>query len=280
VPAEYPVDVLPNAAKLIEALKAEGYADLRDVPADRLTSGTHQRIRRAAVSGEPEQDPSAGEKLAALGYPRYFLDFETVMPAVPVWANTRPYRHVPIQWSCHRVDDDGKLTHRRFLATDGADPRRRFAESLIEAVETNGPVFAYNAAFEGRQLSELAELFADLAADLLAIRARLFDLWPFTKAHYCHPAMKGSWSLKAVVSTVAPDLDYANLDHVQSGDMVEAIYFEMVDPGTAVERRMELQTALLRYCERDTLALVRLVEHFGRDPCPATERAVRSTTDE
>ena len=61
---------------------------------------------------------------------------------------------------------------------------------------------------------------------------RLFDLLPFAREHYYHPAMMGSWSIKRVLPTIAPDLDYANLDDVQSGDMVEPVYFEMIDPAT------------------------------------------------
>jgi len=92
---------------------------------------------------------------------------------------------------------------------------------------------------------------------------RLVDLLPITRDHYYHPAMKGSWSLKDVLPTVAPDLDYANLDGaVQSGGDVEPAYAEILDPATDDVRRSELETALVTYCERDTLALVRLVEFF------------------
>lgn len=75
--------------------------------------------------------------------------------------------------------------------------------------------------------------------------------------------MMGSWSIKAVLPTIAPELDYANLDDVQSGDMVEPVYFEMIDPATSAERREALECALLTYCERDTLAMVRLAEFLG-----------------
>ena len=80
--------------------------------------------------------------------------------------------------------------------------------------------------------------------------------------------MMGSWSIKRVLPTIAPDLDYANLDDVQSGDMVEPVYFEMIDPATPAERRKVLENALLTYCERDTLAMVRLAEFFADADSP------------
>jgi len=112
VEAEFPVEILPNSGKFVAALRAEGYADLRDVPEDRLASDTHRRIWRATVSGRPEFDSNAARKLAGLGFPCFFLDFESVMPPVPLWAGTRPYETTPMQWSCHRQDDVGQLTHR------------------------------------------------------------------------------------------------------------------------------------------------------------------------
>ena len=96
---------------------------------------------------------------------------------------------------------------------------------------------------------------------------RLFDLLPLAREHYYHPAMMGSWSIKRVLPTIAPDLDYGNLESVQSGDMVEPVYFEMVDAATTAERKAELTEALLTYCERDTLAMVRVAEFLPARPC-------------
>jgi hypothetical protein len=47
--------------------------------------------------------------------------------------------------------------------------------------------------------------------------------------------------------TIAPELDYDNLDQVQSGDRVEPVYFEMIDPVTSAQWRQALERALLTY---------------------------------
>ena len=245
-------------------LRAEGFDDLRDVPVDRLSRDDHLRIWRASTSGEAALTPGAAAKLAAIPWPRYFLDFETVGPAVPLWPGTRPYQKIPMQWSCHRQDADGTLAQLpAFLDTVGDDPQRAFAERLVAAIGDTGTIMVYNASFERGVILALADTFPDLAPALQAMAARLFDLLPFAREHYYHPAMMGSWSIKCLLPTIAPDLDYANLDGVQSGDMVEPVYFEMIDRATSVERRKVLENALLRYCERDTLAMVRLTEFFG-----------------
>ena len=88
--------------------------------------------------------------------------------------------------------------------------------------------------------------------------------------------MMGSWSIKRVLPTIAPDLDYANLDDVQSGDMVEPVYFEMIEAQTADARRESIAKALLAYCALDTLAMVRLADFLARSD-PSRLNAERST---
>ncbi len=72
--------------------------------------------------------------------------------------------------------------------------------------------------------------------------------------------MQGSFSIKAVLPTVAPDLAYGNLEFVQDGGMAQQAWLEAVSNGTSEQRRVELRQGLLDYCERDTLAMVRLAD--------------------
>jgi hypothetical protein len=87
---------------------------------------------------------------------------------------------------------------------------------------------------------------------------RLVDLRPLAERSYYHPAMLGSWSIKSVVPTIAPDLDYAKLGEVQDGSQAGIAYLEAVDPLTTAERRQAIDAALRAYCATDTLAMVRL----------------------
>ena len=263
---KYPVASLPHGGQRIASLLAEGYLDVRDVPPERLASPRHQRIQRVALSETAELDPIVGETLSNLSYPRYYLDFESIQFAVPIWAGTRPYQQLVFQWSCHIEREPGQLEHADYLGDSGQDPRRAFAERLIATLGEHGPVFVYNQGFEGACLRQLAEVFPDLATSLLAIRERLVDLLPLARNHYYHPDMQGSWSIKAVLPTVAPDLAYENLA-VQHGGMAQQAYLELIEPGITPERRDELRQGLLAYCGLDTLALVRLAWYFeGRPP--------------
>ncbi len=257
----FPVEILPYGKKMVEQLRAEGYRDLRDVPEEKLSNPKHIRVHRVTKSGQAELDQEAIDAVRELPYPRYYLDFETIAFSVPVWAGTGPYKQLPFQWSCHIENSDGVLTHKEFLDISGGDPRRAFAETLIEAIGTSGPIVVYNAPFEGSRMKELAEAFPDLAAQLLAGVNRLFDLLPLARNHYYHPAMKGSWSIKAVLPTIAPELDYSNLT-VSHGGMAQDAYLDLIGHEMSAGDKEGLRKALLAYCEQDTLAMIRVISRW------------------
>ena len=263
--SEYPVRILPRGGKLVESLIAEGYTDLRDVPGERLTKEPHKRVWRATTSGKVELLQDAAASLSELPFPRFYLDFETVQFPVPIWVGTRPYEQLPFQWSCHIETADGCLTHREFLDTGGTAPMRAFAESLIATLGHSGPVLVYSS-FERTQLKALIERYPDLAASLAHIVGRLFDLLPVTQAAYYHPEMKGSWSMKAVLPTIAPELDYGALGEVQHGGAAQAAYRELIHPAISPERKEVLTRDLKAYCAQDTLGLVRIARYLeGRN---------------
>jgi hypothetical protein len=77
------------------------------------------------------------------------------------------------------------------------------------------------------------------------------------KAHFYHPAMEGSFSIKKVLPVVAPDLDYAKLDEVQEGTGAPVAYIEAaLDRTTAPDRKLQLGQTLRIYCRQDTWAMV------------------------
>jgi hypothetical protein len=110
-------------------------------------------------------------------------------------------------------------------------------------------------------MRELGECFPDLIPRLHATIGRIVDLLPIARVHYYHPEMHGSWSLKAVLPTIAPELAYEHLE-VAHGGMAQEAFREMIHPDTSAERRAALRRALLEYCERDTMALVCLAYYF------------------
>jgi hypothetical protein len=90
----------------------------------------------------------------------------------------------------------------------------------------------------------------------------LYDLHPVVKANYYHPDMLGSWSIKAVMPTINPDMDYAKLEGIKEGTAASDGFLEAINPETDMIRKMELEEQLLRYCKFDTEAMVEIVRFF------------------
>ena len=256
----YPVQSLGGDRELLGSLVTAGYRDLREVPAEGLTRADHQRIQAVTRSGVPQLDPAVGDFVRGLEFPRYFLDFETIGPAVPLFPGTRPYEALPFQFSCHLVAADGRTEHRRFLNLSGADPSRGCAEALLAALDEAGPVLVYTG-YEQRVIAALAVRFPDLSPRLGLVGARVVDLHPVTRRHFYHPAMQGSWSLKRILPVLAPDLSYG-AGELQDGNAASAAWFEARRPETTAERRAVLAAELTRYCALDTEGLLRLSRYL------------------
>lgn len=261
---EYPIVWLPRfpSAK-VEKLAKQGIDDLRNVP-DELLNDQQLRVKMHTLANTVFFDAAgAASDLAVHPLPAYFLDFETIQFAVPVWKGTRPYQQMVFQFSLHRLDASGQLEHTEFLDLSGSDPSESFAQSLIAACSGQGPVFVYNAGFEMARIRELAERFPSLSQPLLAINDRVVDLLPVARKRYYHPSQQGSWSIKKVLPAVVPELRYDTLDGVQDGGMAMDAFLEGIHPDTTPERKTQIKQQLLAYCKLDTYAMVRLWQVFS-----------------
>src|SRR5690606_29862980 len=263
---QFPVAWLPRVqAKALKAHLADpSVIDLRQVP-DELLNERQLRVKAQTLQDAVFFDVrAASAELLKRPMPALFLDFETVMFTVPIWAGTRPFQQIPFQFSAHILHKNGRLSHEEFIDLTGKDPSRPFAEALLRACGEQGTIYVYNASFEEKRIEELAQRFRDLARPLKALLDRIVDLRPIAESNYYHPAQKGSWSIKAVAPTIAPDLDYANLDGIAHGGAAAAAYGKAIDPGTSAGHRQEIEAQLRRYCARDTEALVRFWQMIRR----------------
>ncbi len=261
---EYPLRSLPHVShQLMDALTAEGIEDIRDIPDGRLSSATQEWVRRVTIAGEPELKPEAAE-VDEYGYPRYYLDFETIQFVVPIWEGTRPYEALPFQWSCHIELASGEFRHEEYVDTIGNPPMRICAESLLRVVGKEGPVFAYGS-YEKTVLNALVARYPDFAEDLHKLIERLVNLLPIVRKTYYHPDMLGSWSIKNVLPMVAPHLDYGSLGEVQDGNAAGTAYLRIINPDTDAAERQRLVRELLDYCKLDTLGLVELMRYLASD---------------
>lgn len=199
--------------------------------------------------------------LSNLSYPIYHLDFESYQQAIPEWPGVNSFMNIPFQYSLHIEQENGDVEHREFLAIEGGDPRYKLAKNLIHDIPEDVTVLTYNMSFEKGIIKNLAELFPLLADHLMAINENVKDLMlPFKKKQYYSPAMKGRYSIKYVLPALVPEMTsaYKELDGIHNGMDAMTIFPKLVEMED--EERLKNRTALLKYCELDTLAMVRILE--------------------
>ena len=253
-----------NEINVNEKLKlyVEGIVSLEDLLKEDISNEAKQHIEYELYDKEDYIDKkSIKEFLNTLSEPLYFLDFETFALPIPKYDGTRPYQQVPFQYSLHYIEE-GKLYHKEFLAESGVDPRKLIAESLVRDIPKNVPVLAYYMSFEKGRIKELAETFPDLKDHLMSIHDNIKDLIvPFKNRSYYAKGMHGSASIKYVLPAMFPNdesLNYKNLELVHNGDEAMNIYARLGE--YPKEEQEYIRERLLKYCELDTYAMVKIYE--------------------
>ena len=256
------ISQLPRISeKLLQRLEEIGVNDILEIPADfSELNEIQQRVRDCVVNGTLYLDKEIKNELGKLIYPIHFLDFETFNPALPLYIGTGPYEVIPFQWSDHILNKDGTLYHEEFLHDGTGDPRPAFAEKLVNTLGKSGSIVVYSG-YEAGRIKALAEALPQFSDDFLAILPRIFDLLTQVRNHCYHPEFHGSFSIKSVLPALVPGMNYKDLE-INEGGLASLAYFEIISPQITSDRWNELRTNLLKYCERDTEAMVRLVERL------------------
>lgn len=261
-------DIYRLSAKTKSQLYAQGLVDYASLEGNSLIKGALQK--RQIDFGLHDRGVYVDKKaitkfLATLSFPLYFLDFETFMPVIPKYVGTKPYAQIPFQYSLHYVEsEDGEIKHKEFLAQAGSNPLRPIAESLCRDIPADACVAVFNKSMECGRLQDLAKFFPDLSDHLLAINTNIVDFWvPFRSGWYYNKEMGGSFSIKSVLPALFPNdpnLDYHNLEGIHhGGEAMEAFpAMENMSPEELAETRKNL----LKYCELDTYALVKIWQKF------------------
>jgi predicted RecB family nuclease len=261
------VGYLPRIqASAIEELEEIGVESIRDIPNDFPLNERQRRACTSVQTGEPWFSKELRKELSGLKYPLFFMDFETVNPAIPRFPGMRPYDQVPFQWSVHVLREPGaEPEHYEFLATNTNDPRREFVASLCSVLGGSGSILVYSA-FESQRLSDLAAWLPEFAGRTKKIQRRLWDLLPVVRNHVYHPKFAGSFSIKKVLPALVPTMTYKGME-VADGTDAGLAWELLIRGGLDQTERDRIKKALLDYCGQDTLAMVRLLEKLRPSCC-------------
>lgn len=252
--------------KTVEKLIASNILTIHEIPDNFPLTDNQKRVVQCVKCGEMHIDPALKAKLSAIRWPAFYLDFETMMTAIPLWSDVAPYDQIPIQYSLHICESSGKiLTHKEYLADPHRDCRRKLAEQLISDLRGEGSIITYSS-FEKTTILKLSKTFSDISNELQTLIDRIVDLEQCIKC-VNHPKFCGRTSIKITLPVLVPDLSYEGLE-IANGD-VALVTFAMMAQGKLDDHEMERKrTALLEYCKMDTMAMVRLHEkliHLSSD---------------
>ena len=241
-----------------------GITSIADLPPKEKLNFTQRRQLKAMAENRVIVEPTLARQLQPFTVPGRvgFLDFETIIRAIPVWPGMAPWQQAAAQFSYHERQPDGSYTHAAFLAEGPQDARPPLAAAMVRATANAERVVMYTA-FEKTRIRELQQAVPALAAELAALEAKLIDLFPVMKNCVYHPDFKGSFSLKAILTPLVPELTYNDLVIVDGRvASVEIARLLFVADKIPRRERDRVRQDLLTYCERDTWAMVRLLEEL------------------
>lgn len=270
-----PIEIIPRIGKkLANEWNAKDIYDLRHLPRDALKNVVHQQIQEAHINNKTWLSLELLHKVRSYGWPRYFMDFETVQQGVPLISGTKPYQAIPFQWSVHvwnSPDEVLKLEDgKSFLEFLGPNMFHNFLESLISVLGKEGPIFVHNKPTERGVLEYLAarEDCQDLVEQIAPIIARLEDTLELVRGGFYDPAMgldvRGSlYSIKNIVKAIPTSVNYKEEgSEVGSGTDAQIAWYVCTDPKTTEQEKKRWEKSLIEYCAKDTLAVVDLLKHL------------------
>lgn len=256
-------DIPRLSQKKVDELTDLGVFRVEEIPQTFALTEIQARVRNAVVSGQPWIGPNLKQSLQAIRWPAHYLDFETVMTALPLYPEIAPYTQIPTQYSVHTCKSVGDVdSHSEYLADPKRDSRRELAEQLLADLQGEGSIISYSS-FEKTTINGLATLFPDLADDLGSLVQRIVDLEAVIRGNYYHPSFGGKTSVKVTLPAIVPEMSYATLN-IGDGDSAVAVFAGMA-LGRYTDQEMDsLKRDLLVYCAQDTLAMVKLHERLAK----------------
>jgi CRISPR/Cas system-associated exonuclease Cas4 (RecB family) len=255
---EYHIFDLPRLSQLVfEKLAENKIYEVKDVPEDTELTQMQKIVKDCVVNDKIFISPNLKTELDKIIFPAYYLDFESVMTIYPLYNNIAPHSQILTQYSIHKCDKTDNITdHFEYIADHTQDCRKIIAKKLIEILGTTGSIITYSS-FEKQIIEKLIPICPEFTEQLKAITARIIDLEEILRLNYYDRRFHGRTSIKKVLPVMIPKMNYNELEIGEGGVALSA--FAYMAMGLYTEEQIkETKQNLLKYCEQDTLALVKM----------------------
>ena len=250
------IDEIPRLSTKRKAeLRSKNIVEIRKIPLNFPLNKLQRIARRAVIDDRELVHRKNLATITELETPIRHLDFETFPTPIPRFANTSPYNSIPFLFSVHTECEDSDPIHTDYLHVGNDDPRNQLVEELISSLGESGAICTYST-YEHTVINALIRWIPSRTEELESIKDRFFDLCSLIKKSFYHPDFRGSFSLKAVFPVLCPDSGYDDLD-IADGQLAAVEYLNALKT-EELDHRTKVFRNLRDYCERDTLAMVKV----------------------
>lgn len=198
--------------------------------------------------------------ISTFNYPLAFIDFEVMMPAVPLFTGHKAYQQLPFLYSMHhKQSNKAELLHTAYIAPTGVDPTLAFVQDLIQHTTPFNTLVVYDTGLEHNVLNWCKTAFPQYATQIMAIKNKMVDMKTiFDNRWYYHKKMQGSLKLKNLAEVLLVPNPYT-LCNIQTGAEALTMY-EDLQTETDMFKIVEMQETLVSYCTADSLAVAMLYD--------------------
>lgn len=251
----------PGADK-IGQLENLGIKKLIDIPEDFKLDVKQQRQVQATKNNDVLVNKDLiKEFLDKLEFPLYFLDYETLSSVIPLFDGLGPYKQLPFQYSLHKLErPDSQPEHFEYLHKNDENPVNDLTRALKTQIGVSGTVLVWYEGFEKSCNELMGKVSREHEQFYNQLNDRIIDLMvPFSTGAYAHKDFYGSASIKKVLPVLIPELSYKDLD-IHAGGAAQRLWMDVALHGKRQDEKEKIFADLLKYCELDTLAMVRIYQ--------------------
>ena len=75
------------------------------------------------------------KKIESVHFPIFFYDYETIAWPVQLLEGVSPWQQCVVQYSVHRMDEDGTISHKEAIVGAGVKDNAAIVEQLVQDLE-------------------------------------------------------------------------------------------------------------------------------------------------
>lgn len=224
---EYSIYNIIKTDKARAPLVQKGILEVKDIPFEKVPTSKLIDYSCFIQNQEHKRPKKIKEWLSELNYPLYYLSYQAINPAIPLYDGMGPYKFSPFEFSLLiQSKKGGELNEVNFFNTKNSDFRKEFFLALIESCGEEGSILLYDQTSLNETIKDLSKSFPELKEKFDSISYRIKDLFiPFKNRWLYEPNQKGKTDLNTLSKIYFPETQLSNLFEMDENLQEEYIEF-------------------------------------------------------